>query len=562
VQAILAARIDRLAPEDKQLWQTAAVIGKDVPYALLAAIADLPEDEMRQRLANLQAAEFLYEANLFPDLEYTFKHALTHEVAYASLLQERRKTLHARILEALERIYADRVGERVEQLGHHALRAEHWEKAVEYLRQSGVKALERSANREAAGAFEHALGAIERLPQTREIVAQTTDLHLAMRPCVTPLADMNRLLEHARRAAPLVASLADGRREALICMYQVGALNNIGKPQQALELATRALAAAQDLDDPLLQLQACYFAGQVQNVVGSFPAAIELFERHMELPRGTLDGQTPKHPTQGLDIRSAVISYLFTKTDCSLAHAELGNFHAARERATEAAGLARAAGLTFLHGMAEMQPGRVHLRIGEPRLAISFLERSVELAKEIDFPLVLINAAPELGYAYNLVQRSPEAVLLLENAWSLAETGAFLHYGVMCLMHLADAYSLTGQEAHATATIDRALTIARDAGYRAREAWALYLQGNVLGRAPQANVVEARKAQEAALALASELGMRPLIGHCHLGLGSLHAAMGDKAAARTELQAALSMYREMEMQHWPEQAEAELRKLG
>src|SRR5262249_39507391 len=88
-QAILAARIDRLLPEDKRLLQAAAVIGKDVPLALLAVIADMSEDVLRQGLGRLQAAEFLYETSLFPDLEYTFKHALTHEVAYGSLLQDR-----------------------------------------------------------------------------------------------------------------------------------------------------------------------------------------------------------------------------------------------------------------------------------------------------------------------------------------------------------------------------------------------------------------------------------------------------------------------------------------
>src|SRR5205814_7548037 len=105
VQAVLAARIDRLAPEDKRLLQSAAVIGKDLPYALLQAIAELPEGELRQGLARLQAAEFLYETALFPELEYTFKHALTHEVAYGSLVQERRRALHAHSLAAMERLY-------------------------------------------------------------------------------------------------------------------------------------------------------------------------------------------------------------------------------------------------------------------------------------------------------------------------------------------------------------------------------------------------------------------------------------------------------------------------
>ena len=104
VQAVLAARIDRLPPEEKRLLQSAAVVGKDVPFALLQVIADQSHEELRQSLTRLQAAEFLYETSLFPDLEYTFKHALTHEVAYGSLLQERRRALHARIVEAIEKL--------------------------------------------------------------------------------------------------------------------------------------------------------------------------------------------------------------------------------------------------------------------------------------------------------------------------------------------------------------------------------------------------------------------------------------------------------------------------
>src|SRR5712692_7268758 len=107
VQAVLAARIDRLPPEDKRLLQSAAVVGKDVPFALLQAIAGQDEDTLRRGLARLQGAEFLYETKLFPDLEYTFKHALTYEVAYGSLLQAQRCALHTRIVEAIERIEPD-----------------------------------------------------------------------------------------------------------------------------------------------------------------------------------------------------------------------------------------------------------------------------------------------------------------------------------------------------------------------------------------------------------------------------------------------------------------------
>src|SRR5262245_55195354 len=116
VQAVLAARIDRLAPEEKGLLQTAAVLGTDVPCTLLQAIADLPEAALHRSLAHLQAAEFLYETRLFPAPEYTFKHALTHEVAYGSLLLERRRVLHACLVEALEVLTPDRGAEQIERL--------------------------------------------------------------------------------------------------------------------------------------------------------------------------------------------------------------------------------------------------------------------------------------------------------------------------------------------------------------------------------------------------------------------------------------------------------------
>jgi predicted ATPase len=135
VQVILATRIDRLRPELKRLLQAASIIGKDVPFVLLEAIAEIRGDDLRHALSELQTAEFLYEARLFPDLEYTFKHALTHDVTYASLLEDRRRALHAALVEAIERLHADRLDEHVEVLAHHAARAKLGTKAVRYLRQ-------------------------------------------------------------------------------------------------------------------------------------------------------------------------------------------------------------------------------------------------------------------------------------------------------------------------------------------------------------------------------------------------------------------------------------------
>src|SRR5215467_461541 len=215
-QAILAARIDRLAPEDKRFLQAASVIGKDVPFTLLRAVSEGSEERLRLGLGNLQAAEFLYEARLFPDLEYTFKHALTHDVAYRSLLQDRRRTLHCQIAEALQRLYPDRVAEHIDKLAHHAVCGEIWERAITYCRQAGAKAMARAANREATAHFDQALGALEHLPRDRDALAQAVDLRVELRHALWPLGENARILAEMQKAQSLSETLDDRRRLARV----------------------------------------------------------------------------------------------------------------------------------------------------------------------------------------------------------------------------------------------------------------------------------------------------------------------------------------------------------
>ena len=210
VQALLAARIDRLPPEDKRLLQTAAVIGTEVPWPLLQAIADTPDEALYRSLAHLQAAEFLYETSLFPERAYTFKHALTHEVASGSLLQERRRALHARIVEALEALVGDRRNDQVERLAQHALRGEVWDKALAYGRQAGDKAQARSAYREAVTLYEQALVARDALPDSRAATEQAIDLRLGLRTVLTALGEPpGRMLDHLHHAETLAMALGD-----------------------------------------------------------------------------------------------------------------------------------------------------------------------------------------------------------------------------------------------------------------------------------------------------------------------------------------------------------------
>ncbi len=275
VQAVLAARTDRLPPEEKHLLQTAAVIGTEVPLPLLQAIADLPDGALHRGLAHLQAAEFLYETRLFPDHAYTFKHALTHEVAYNSLLQERRRVLHAGIVEALERLAADRLAEQVERLAYHALRGEVWDKALVYFRQAGEKALAQSAYREAVGYFEQALSALAHLPETRDTREQAIDLRLALRSALFPSGDSERIVTYLREAEALAAALNDPRRLGQIAGFLSAHFRNRGAYDQSIAAAQRALALATADQDVVLQALVNQNLGAAYWAQGDYLRAID-----------------------------------------------------------------------------------------------------------------------------------------------------------------------------------------------------------------------------------------------------------------------------------------------
>jgi class 3 adenylate cyclase/tetratricopeptide (TPR) repeat protein len=254
VQAIIAARIDRLGPTEKRVLQAAAVVGSQIPFALLQAIVDVRDEELRECLAQLQTAEFVYEAQLFPDLEYAFKHALTHEVTLGSVLQDRQRALHAAIVDAIERLYADRISEQVERLAHHAVKGRLLPQAVRYLREAGLKAVGRSANREAVEYLEGALEILHELRPTTQTLTEELDIRMALGPALIS-----------------VKGPASSEVEALY--------------RRALELVDQLGAGAHRFP----ALWGCWFVNFTRGV---YPVALEAGERLLETARtGNDDGQ-------------------------------------------------------------------------------------------------------------------------------------------------------------------------------------------------------------------------------------------------------------------------------
>jgi tetratricopeptide (TPR) repeat protein len=549
VQAVLSARIDRLPPEEKSLLQTAAVIGTEVPLTLLQAMAAVPEASLRLGLTHLQAAEFLYETRLFPEIEYTFKHALTQQVAYETLLQERRRALHARIVEALEALAGERVAEPVERLAHHALRGEVWDKAVAYSRQAGERALAQSAYREALGYFEQALGALSHLPEHRDTLEQAIDLRLALRSALRPLGDFGRILAYLHEAEALAAALGDPRRLAQAWRHLSAHFFFMGAYDQAIADGQRALALAQAGGEISLPALANLGLGYAYHAQGDYRRAIDCLGQTV----ASLDGERRRERFGQVQL-PAVDARAFL----AACHAELGMFATGRVLGEEALRIAEVATHPGSLMWASWGIGLLSLRQGDLPRALPPLERAMSICHEVDLPVYFPHMAEALGAAYTLCGRVADAGPLLTRALERAIAMEIVHAQAPCRLSLGEAQLLAGRLEEAHVLAEHTLALARTHQERGIQAYALRILGKIAAQRepPECNQAEAHYQQ--ALALADELGMRPLQAHCHLGLGTLYAKTGRREQACTELSAAITLYRTMDMTFWLPQAEAAL----
>ena len=548
VQTILAARIDRLPQEEKQLLQAASVIGKDFPYSLLAAIAEQPDDMLRRGLAHLQEAEFLYETQLFPDLEYTFKHALTLEVTYGTLLQGRRKTLHAQIVDVMERVYADRSSEHVERLAHHALRGECWEKVVLYARKSGNRALDRSAAREALVHFEQARSALGELPESRQRTEQIIDLCFEQRTALHLLGELARQGEILGEARALAEGHDDQRRLGWVLAYQANPYNLRGEHALAIDTANRARTIAEAVGDLGLRVASSHYLGEALWQAGDLRRAAEPLRAMIALVEGA-----PLGERFGLATVPAAIARFFL----ALVMADLGEFAEAIAAGEEGLRIAQIHGHAHSEAWARYGLGYAYLRCGDFASAVRVLEPGLALCRAMGLRMALPFVAAELGSAHLSCARTAAAVPLLEEAGE-AFTGLGNVLRSLFVTLLAEPYLVLGRVAEARELAEEVVARARTRRERGWEAWGLKLLGDVYTCEP-AEAEQVGNAYRQALALSTELGMRPLVAHCHFGLGKIYRQTSKQTQSREHLTTATTMYREMGMQFWLEQEGNETR---
>jgi len=276
VQGILAARIDRLPAADKELLQTLAVIGEEFPLSVIKQVAQQSSDELERILSDLQLGEFIYEQPAFPEVEYTFKHALTHDVAYNSVLNERRKQLHERAAQAIEALFGGQLENHLSELAHHYSRSSNVPKAVEYLQRASEQAIERSAIAEAIAQLKTALDLLKAQPDGLVRARRETSFQLALGGALAVANPGNPEIERALlRARKLSAQINDDT----LLFHALGGLwyrgQVAGEVETSLEVAKQLLSLAQRDDDPVRLRYAHSAMAQSLQYLGDIVPAVD-----------------------------------------------------------------------------------------------------------------------------------------------------------------------------------------------------------------------------------------------------------------------------------------------
>ena len=552
VHAVLAARIDSLARVDRSVLLCASVVGQNFDVGLLREITELSAEELIVQLNRLQAAGFVQNTRILPNLEYGFGHALIHDVAYRTLLKRRRRELHGRLVGAIRKRRAEQLSGKIELLAYHAYRAEAWPQAAVYGHMAGQKAQSKSRNREAADFFDKALQALERLPQTRRNMERSIDTRLDLIQSLFPLGKLT--LGHAEllKARESAQELRDERRLAIIASNLSVILWRDGHLSQAVKVGRTAMRLAKRLANFELEILSTVRLGALLVDDGDYERACQL-----------LEATIAKIPDDSIDKRFGMLATASVACRATLARSlgELGRFDEALRFGDEAISIADEVGHAFSRIYAQLHLGDVFLTKGDFKMSIPLLEQGLELCESTRSNLLVPRVTSSLGYAYVRTDRVSQGLSLLEEAANRADRQPELSTFCQQCTRMAEAYLIAGlTDAAMNRGVD-ALELAQQHGGKSHEAWALWILGEIYTSLNELSDARIERYFHRAQAIAEECGIRPLVAHCNFGRGKLYRRMKAWDKARDEFDAATSRYRELGMDYWLElvQGKAETR---
>jgi tetratricopeptide (TPR) repeat protein len=539
---MIANRLQRVGRWNRNLVPAAAVIGRECDFSLLRRAAGLGERAAAEGLEELVNRRLLHCV----EGRFDFTHETVRRVALAEILPLHRKLLHRRVAAELERLHAANPEPHALALGVHYREGEVWDKAVHYLRRAGTQAWAHAANLEAEAAYEQALDALAHQPETRQTIEQGIDIRLELHKAMIPLGKHARLSRRLLEAENWASALGDHARSGRIAAQLANCFWLGGELDRAVESGERACAIAKALDDRALRIAAGFYLGQAYHFRGDFRKAIAVLRGNLEaLVDGVTDDQFGL-PGLAVALSSGWLCWSLSET---------GAFAEGRGLGEEAVRIAEAANHAFSRADAYRELGCLHLGQGDIRAATTVLERGLDLCRTRELELWFPSIGSALGYAFALSGKLEEATRLLRQAIERANSLGISAGRPIRGAWLAEAYLLGGRVTDALSVARDALEQSQVSKQRGSQAWVMRLLGDIASQCDPPVNAEAGDAYRRAMDLGEELGMWPLVAHCHFALGRLYLRTERPRDAQEHLTTATSMYRTMDMRLWLEQAE-------
>jgi DNA-binding SARP family transcriptional activator len=545
VRRLVSTRFDRLGEREQQLLAAAATIGREFEFALVQRSTDLNEYDAARAVEELVRRRLLQVVGERLD----FTHDRIRTVVYDRLLPPSRTVLHGAVARAIEALHTDALDVHAPALGLHYREGGVWDRAVMFLARAAAQAYSRSAYRDAAAWYEQTLGGLAHLPATRENLERAVDARVGLGNSVYFLGEVAASVEQMKQAEKIAEMLGDRLRLGQTLLWLTRHAWISGRPQPVQIYGERALAIAEEADDGALRAMASYFLGHGLLVAGDLPRAMARFHEV-----ALILGDPAKKISSSTYLRAgAHMSYL------AWCLAERGQFTEAIRLGLGAVPDAESSGLAPALIQALSTLTRVHSLRGDYPRAVELSERALALAQAREVALFLPLQQWLVGHAWARSGRVAEGLALIRTGFERLEALELWLWIPLVIIHLGEVCLLAGLVDEARGHAARALGLARELGQRLYEAYALHLFGESLASEDPAGAEESYRL---ALALAEELGLRPLVAHCHLGLGRLYRRTGKREQAQEHLTTAATMYREMGMTYWLESGRAGMTDLA